>query len=114
MPRRSWIPDHSGPREPWDRLLEQLQPFGAELSQHNRKPGYVSARLRKIRDQTRSNGISDEGHDDGDVRCGVLRARYETSGPDPIALPTGWEGSCSSSPRETRRAAGGRPPGRRG
>ena len=42
-----------------------------------------------------------------------LRARYETSGPDPIALPTGWEGWCISSPRETHRVAGGRHPGRR-
>jgi hypothetical protein len=40
-----------------------------------------------------------------------LRTRCEINGPDAIALPTGWEGSCSSSPRETDRAAGGRPPG---
>ena len=42
-----------------------------------------------------------------------LRARYEISGPDPIALPTGWEGSCSSNPRETSRGAAGRRQGRR-
>src|SRR6059036_1214903 len=39
MPRRGWIPYRCDPRKPWDRLLEQLQPFGAELSQHNREPG---------------------------------------------------------------------------
>lgn len=42
-----------------------------------------------------------------------LRARYETSGPDPIAFSNGWEGSCSSSPRERDQGAGGQPPGRR-
>jgi predicted XRE-type DNA-binding protein len=42
-----------------------------------------------------------------------VRARYETSGPDPIAFSNGWEGSCSSSPRERDRGAGGQPPGRR-
>ena len=42
-----------------------------------------------------------------DLDC-YLRARYEISGPDPIASSTGWEGWCSSSPRERHRAAGGR------
>ena len=43
----------------------------------------------------------------GGVWQGVnpLRACDEISEPDPIALPTGWEGSCSSSPRETKRVA---------
>src|SRR6266436_3390440 len=42
-----------------------------------------------------------------------LRARYEISGPDPIALPEAWEGWCSSSRRERHRVVGGRPPRRR-
>jgi hypothetical protein len=57
---------------PWDGLLEQLQSFDAELSQHDREPGDVSARLREICDQARSHRICHDGHDDGDAGRGVL------------------------------------------
>jgi nucleotide-binding universal stress UspA family protein len=42
-----------------------------------------------------------------------VRARCEISGPDPIASPKAWEGSCNSSRRETNQGAAGRHPARR-
>ena len=58
--RRVWIPQDCDPGEPWDRLLEQLQPLGAELGHHDREPGDVSARMREACDQAGSDWIGDE------------------------------------------------------
>jgi putative ABC transport system substrate-binding protein len=64
--------------------------------------GYVASLARPGGNVTGSTEQTDE-----------LRARCEISGPDPIASPKGWEGSCNSSRRETNRGAAGGHPARR-
>ena len=54
------------PVSSWDRLLEQLQPLGAEVGRHHREPGDVSARMREVRDQAGADWISHQGHDKRD------------------------------------------------
>ena len=46
-----------------DRILEQLEPFRHELGNEERVAGDVAARAREARDDARSNGVADVGHD---------------------------------------------------
>src|SRR5580700_11928241 len=43
--RSGWIPKDGDAGELWDRLLQQLQPFGAELRESQKHSGNVSARM---------------------------------------------------------------------
>ncbi len=72
MVRSGRIPQDDDPAKAWYRLLEQLQPFGAEFRQHDRQPGDVSPRSRKTCDDAGSDRIGDDRHDDGDGGRGAL------------------------------------------
>ena len=51
------------PAQARDRILEQLEPFRRELGNEERVAGDVAARAREARDDPRSNGVGDVGHD---------------------------------------------------
>jgi hypothetical protein len=67
-----WIPPDRGSGKLWIYFLQQLQPFWIKFHCHHREPGDVSARMRQALDQAGPDWIEDEGHYDGDSRCGTL------------------------------------------
>ena len=66
------IPQDCSPGKLRIYFLQQLQPFGIKFRRHHREPGDVSARVRQALDQAGPDRIEDEGHYDGDSRCGTL------------------------------------------
>ena len=61
------------PAQARDRILEQLEPFRRELGNEERVAGDVAAGAREARDDARSNGVADVGHDHRNrIRRGCL------------------------------------------
>jgi hypothetical protein len=70
---KGWIPEDRHTRESRNSLLEQLEPFRAQLDGRDCQAGHVGARPRKARRETTSHGITDLDENDRNGSCGVLR-----------------------------------------